>query len=260
MRRKTLIGIASVGALLIAALLLGRTWLVRDDTAPVAVEKVVEDYRGQTPAAATTKLPMGVRIPDAGVYEYATTGSEETTLLGTSRHEYPAITTIAIRATDCGFAQTWTALDKRVEEWTLCKDADALTPRRLRDVHSFYGRTDDRTYACGGGVLPLKPGDSEQRIVCATDSTTRTDRVRAVGRDAIHVGDTSVEAVHVRDRYTLQGTTDGSGTIDWWLDADTGLPIRIVTGNDSKTDTPIGKRAPYRERFDLKLRSLTPQS
>jgi hypothetical protein len=263
MRRKTLIVIASVGAFLIAALLFVRAWLVRDDTAPVSLDKVVQDYRGETSAAATTMLPANVTIPDAGVYSYATTGGEETRLLGTSTHDYPDPTTIAIRATDCGFRQTWTALDKRVEEWTFCKQPDGLKPQTFRDVHSFYGRDDDRTYRCSGdGVFPLKAGGGEQTFTCRTDSTTRTDRVRAVGREPMAVDGTTVDTIHLRDRVTLTGstTTETPGTTDWWLDPRTGLPVRIRVAIDDASDTPIGKKAQYREAFELKLRSLKPQS
>jgi hypothetical protein len=263
MRRKTLIAIASAGALLIAALLFVRAWLVRDDTAPVAVSKVVQDYRGETSAAATTTLPAGVRIPDQGVYEYATTGGEQTRLLGTSKHDYPDPTTIAIRASDCGYTQTWTALDKRVEEWTFCKQPDGLQPRSFRDVHSFYGRDDDRTYECtGDGVFPLKPRDGEQTFTCKTDSTTRVDRIRVVGREPLTVDGTTVDTIHLRDRVTLSGSTatDTPGTADWWLDPETGLPIRIRVAIKDASDTPIGKKAQYEESFDLKLQSLKPQS
>jgi hypothetical protein len=263
MRRKTLIVIASVGALLIAALLFVRAWLVRDDTAPVSVSKVVQDYRGETSAAATTTLPSDVQIPDPGVYSYTTTGGEQTKLLGTSKHAYPDPTTIAIRADDCGYTQTWTALDKRVEEWTFCKEPDGLRPRSFRDVHSFYGRDDDRTYECSGdGVFPLKPGGGEQTFTCKTDSTTRVDHVRAVGREPLSVGGTTVDTVHLRDRVSLSGstTTETPGTTDWWLDPRTGLPIRVKVSIADASDTPIGKKAQYEEAFELRLQSRRPQS
>jgi hypothetical protein len=263
MRRKTLIVIASVGALLVAALLFVRAWLVRDDTEPVSLDKVVQDYRGETSAAATTALPGNVRIPAEGVYTYATTGGEETRLLGTSKHDYPAETTIAIRATDCGFRQTWTALDKRVEEWTFCKQPDGLKPQTFRDVHSFYGRDDDRTYRCtGDGVFPLKASADGQTFTCRTDSTTRSDRVRVVGRSPVSVDGTTVDAIHLRDRVTLTGstTTETPGTTDWWLDPETGLPLRIRVAIQDASDTPIGKKAQYEEAFELRLQSLKPQS
>jgi len=261
MRRKTLIVIASVGAFLVAALLFVRAWLVRDDTEPVSLDKVVQDYRGDTSTAAATTLPADVKIPQQGVYTYTTKGSEQTQLLGTSKHEYPNPTTIAIRATDCGYRQTWTALDKRIEEWTFCKRPDGLQPQSFRDVHSFYGRDDDRTYECTGGLFPLTAGAGEQTFTCKTDSTTRSDRVRVVGREAVKVDGTTVDAIHLRDRVTLTGstTTQTPGTTDWWLDPETGLPIRVRVAIEDKSDTPIGKQAEYEESFDLQLQSLQPQ-
>lgn len=263
MRRKTLIVVASVGALLIVALLLARVWLMRDTTAPVSLDRVVEDYRGETPATASAPPTANGRIPMPGVYTYATSGQEQASVLGTSRHVYPAVTSIAIRATRCGFHQTWIALDKRVEEWTFCRRGDGLKPQRFRDVHSFYGHDDDRTYACrGDGVFPLQVREGVQTFSCKTDSTTRTDRVRTIGREPLRVGGSSVDTVHLRDRITLMGetTTEVPGTTDWWLDAETGLPIQIRVEIEDATDTPIGKQAQYEERYELKLRSLTPES
>jgi len=130
-------------------------------------------------------------------------------------------------------------------------------------VHSFYGRDDDRTYRCSGdGVFPLKAGGGEQTFTCRTDSTTRTDRVRAVGREPMAVDGTTVDTIHLRDRYTLSGstTTDSPGTSDWWLDPKTGLPIRIAVSVKDASDTPIGKKAQYQESYELKLSSLEPRS
>jgi hypothetical protein len=55
-------------------------------------------------------------------------------------------------------------------------------------------------------------------------------------------------------------TTETPGTTDWWLHPQTGLPVRIRVSSEDASDTPIGKKAQYREAFELKLRSLKPQS
>jgi hypothetical protein len=259
MRRKTLIVIASVGAFLVAALLFARAWIVRDDTSPVDVAQVVEQYRGETSAAATTPAPTRTDVPEAGVYEYATKGFEEADLLGGSRHDYPDRTTIAIVATECGFDQTWTALDKRRESWNLCRERDGLRPTRFADVHSFYGRTDDRSYECSGGQWPLDAGGPAATITCTREGVSRTDRVRAVGAEGLEVDGRKVATIHLRVRTRMQGTTDGSATFDWWLDRATGLPVRVTADVSNKSDTPIGTRAGYTERYELNLVSLEPR-
>jgi hypothetical protein len=111
-------------------------------------------------------------------------------------------------------------------------------------------------------VFPLKPGGGEQTFTCKSDSTTRTDRVRVVGREPLAVGGTTVDTIHLRDRVTLTGstTTDTPGTTDWWLDPRTGLPVRIRVSIEDASDTPIGKKAQYEEAFELRLQSLEPQA
>jgi hypothetical protein len=76
------------------------------------------------------------------------------------------------------------------------------------------------------------------------------------------VDGTTVDAIHLRDRVTLTGstTTETPGMTDWWLDPETGLPLRIRVAIKDASDTPIGKKAQYEEAFELRLQSLKPQS
>lgn len=256
MRRKPVIWLAATGAVVLAALLLFRSWLTRDTTAPVSVAKVVKQYKGER--TATTVLPAGAKIPKAGVYTFATKGSEHVSLLGGSTHSYPDQTTIAIRATDCGYQQTWTALDKRVEAWTYCALPDAIRPTQFHDIHNFYAHNDDRTYTCTGGAIPLKADGDPVTITCTKKGTTRVDHVKPVGAEKIDVGGTEVDTVHLRTSTRMSGSTVGTATYDDWLDATTGLPIRVVADVSNKSDTPIGTKAPYTEKYELKLSSLTP--
>jgi hypothetical protein len=258
MRRKPLIWLAAGGAVVLAALLLFRGWITRDTTAPVSVAKVVKEYKGER--TATTVLPAGAKIPQAGVYTYATTGFEKTDLLGGSRHDYPAQTTIAIRPSGCGFEQTWTALDKRSEAWTYCALAHAIRPTAFHDVHNFYAHNDDRTYACAGGELPLRADGDPVTITCTKKGTTRVDHVKPVGADQLEVGGTKVDTIHLRTQTRMSGSTVGTATFDDWLDAQTGLPIRITADVDNKSDTPIGTKVHYTERYELTLSSLKPAS
>jgi hypothetical protein len=251
-----LIWLAATGAIVLAALLLFRSWITRDTTAPVSVAKVVKQYKGER--TATTVLPAGAKIPDAGVYTYTTDGFEKTDLLGGSRHDYPAQTTIAIKPTDCGYEQTWTALDKRSEAWTYCALPDAIRPTDFHDVHNFYAHNDDRTYTCSGGSISLKADGDPVTITCVKKGTKRVDRVKPVGAEKIDVGGTAVATVHLRTQTTMSGSTVGESTYDSWLDAATGLPVRIKADVDNKSDTPIGAKVHYVEQYDLKLTSLTP--
>jgi hypothetical protein len=251
------IWLAAGGAVVLVAALLARSWLLRDDTAPVSVTNVVKTYRGER--TATTRLPAGVTIPQAGVYAYVTDGFEKADLLGGSRHDYPSRTTITIRPQGCGYRQTWTALDKRVEAWTFCALAPSRRPTSFRDVHSFYGRSDDRTYACGGGALPLRAEGPPATIACRRDGVQRIDRVRAVGDAPMTVGRRTVATVHLRTTTRMTGSTEGTATFDQWLDRATGLLVRVTADVVNRSDTPIGTKVGYTERYTLQLSSLEPQ-
>lgn len=225
---RRLLAVAGLLALLAAAVLGARAWMLRDTTDPIPVAEVVAQ------AAAE---------PDTRVYAYDTTGFEEASVLGTSRHDYPATTTITIARSGCGVSAHWQALDLRGERWQLCDGA----PVRLDDLHAFFGRTDDRTYRCEGERLAF---------TCAREGTTRRDRGRELGVEQVEVGGRPVPARHLRYRSTMRGETRGTGTVDLWLAVDGGVPLRVVATNASETDTPIGTDAGYRERFELRLRSL----
>jgi hypothetical protein len=255
-RRKPLIWLAATGAVVLAALLLFRSWITRDTTAPVSVAKVVKQYKGER--TATTVLPEGAKIPQAGVYTYTTDGFEKTDLLGGSRHDYPAQTTITVKPTDCGYVQTWTALDKRSEAWTYCALDGAIRPTDFQDVHNFYAHNDDRTYTCSGGALSLKPGADPVTITCVKKGTTRVDHVKTIGAESVDVGGTAVDTVHLRTQTRMSGSTVGTATFDDWLDRATGLPVRITADVDNKSDTPIGAKVHYLEQYELKLTSADP--
>jgi len=255
MRRRSVLWLAATGVVLVAAVIAARGWLLRDRTEPVDVHRVVERYRA-TPAPTARRSGT---VPAAGVYEYATTGGEQAALLGTSRHDYPPTTTVTIVPAGCGFTASWQALDLRSERWTLCRERHGVRPVRFEDVHAFYGRTDRRTYRCSGGALALTPGARPATITCARKGTTRTDRVRDAGATTLTVGGRTVATVHLRVASAMRGATDGTATVDLWLARATGLPVRIRADVANESDTPIGKRVAYRERYDLRLRSLTPR-
>jgi hypothetical protein len=232
-RPRIVLALAAGLAVLAAAAALGaRAWLLRDTTTPIDVARVVER------ASAS---------PGARVYAYDTRGFEEATALGAQRHDYPATTTLTVAAEGCGTSLRWEALDRRSERWLICDGA----PVRLDDVHAFFGRTDERSYRCSADPAGFR---------CAIDGTERTDRVEDLGRVRVEIAGETVPARRLRLRTTMRGDTAGTGTIDLWLALDAPLPLRVVAANRSTTGTPIGTDADYRERFELRLRSLEPVS
>ena len=73
------------------------------------------------------------------------------------------------------------------------------------------------------------------------------------------IATTQVEAVHVRFEDTVSGSSTGTSTTDWWLDASTGLVLREHATTETGNDTPIG-HVTFHETIDMALTSLTPQT
>lgn len=70
---------------------------------------------------------------------------------------------------------------------------------------------------------------------------------------AIDVGGESVDVIHVRTTDTFSQAQTGSEVDEWWLDATTGLPMRIVVDANL-----TGGGTDYTEKLDLQLSNLTP--
>ncbi len=229
-KTRTLAIVGGVLVVLVLAAVGGRAWVLRDTTEPVSVDRVLDRSRDKD---------------GARVYAYATRGFEEATVLGTVRHDYPATTTITVASGGCGVSLLWEALDRRSERWTVCDGA----PRELTDVHSFFGRTDERAYACRG---------TASAFTCRHEETTRTDRARELPDETLRVDGRPVATRHLRYESRMRGATRGTATYDLWLARDGGPPVRVVADVSNETDTPIGTAAKYRERVELRLRSATP--
>ena len=63
--------------------------------------------------------------------------------------------------------------------------------------------------------------------------------------------------MHVRSTDTFGDAQTGTEVDEWWLDARTGLPVRLIIDANIQSDTPVGK-ADYIEKGQLELTTLTP--
>jgi hypothetical protein len=257
-RRRIWIAIALAAAGAAAAV----AWLLalRDTPSPpVGVDRAVERFRADW-AAGGRDEPGGLRaaVPRAGVYTYAARGFETATVLGRdARHAYPATATLTVLPSACGLSARLDLLSARSSTWHVCARDGAWRVARLRDVHRFFGRLDDRTYRCDArSVWTALSGAWRARCVVA--GTTQRWRARVLSTAPVDVGGRRVPAVHVRLRSRTGGETQGTGTEDLWLVRDSGLPARWVIRNSSTTDTVAGAVA-YRESIDLRLLALTPR-
>jgi len=77
--------------------------------------------------------------------------------------------------------------------------------------------------------------------------------VEFLGTDTLTVGDTDVAVVHVRSTDTFGDAQTGTEIDEWWLDARTGLPLKLVI--DAKLNSSVGD---YIEKGTLALTTVTP--
>jgi hypothetical protein len=282
---------AAVGSLFVAGV--GLVWLHEDATA-VSVDTALERWRAipsaaapaETVATTTTTVAAGVAPesgareaatgapaiaepapapppaaePEQGVYVQATQGHEETDALGGARHDYPAETPFSVSANDCGLTFRWQPLEERWDRWDLCRTPAGLEARRFTTFHSFFRRTQQQEFDCTGAILV--PTDMTVGRTwdwaCTNAGGRAMSHTTIVGVEPIDVGGERVDAVHVRFENTFEGANAGTGTIDWWLHPDTGLPVRMAADMDTDSDSPFG-RVRYREQFTSTMTALAPR-
>ena len=276
------------------------TLLLHDTATPYTPEQALADFRAQgTPspagsAAASVALPSPTPGPTAarvapggspspaarsaasvapapvarsdeanpeGVYAYATSGGEDVDLLGGSRHDYPAETTVSYRRTACGVQTHWQPLEERYSTDDLCRTSAGGELRRAFERHTFFGQSEDEDLACGKGLvlLPANPRPGQVSTgTCRSDDTSVALRIEVHELTRMTVDDRSVEVVHLLVHGQLTGSARGVTKREEWITR-SGLLVRVVAVVNSDRDTPAGT-AHYVEQYELKLRSLDPQS
>ena len=286
---RRILGVA-IGALLISGF--GSLYLIGAGQHPLTVDRALERFRGSGsssvaptttpsgmrsgPTSAPSVLPTkttvagphpsattaaGPRDPEFGVYVYATTGYEETDALSGQRHDYPSRTTMTISPHGCGSIWRWQPLDERWEESEGCRRASGVVLNRVSIYHEFFRQGIREDFHCGDDALvwPAVPHAGDRWGFRWDSSGTRIDMVVSViGFETRTVGPDRIRAVHIRYDATLSGENEGRQLQDRWLDASSGLALRIVSSIDARATTPVGKAA-YSERYTIDLISTTPQ-
>jgi hypothetical protein len=253
MSRKWLVaGVAAVAGV-VAVGLLGAWWfLLRDVVEPATVGGAVTAYREQTNARSSS-------IP-AGVYVYETAGSERTDALGGVTHRYPRISTITVSGVPCGVGLRWDVLRGRSTTWTVCTGPNGWDERSRFERHTFFGVTDETTYACAGTAF-RPDGDragTTFTVACSTGKASEQGPGRVVGDETLAAAGTRAPTVHIRTTTSFSGDTTGEATYDFWLARDSGVPVRIAMVSATTSGSLIGD-VHYRERVALLLTSLTPR-
>lgn len=268
-RRQTLRLLASL-AVLVAALVFAWWYALRDTSTPVTVTEALSLYRADgsrgrsAPRGPAAPGPVGV--PVAGVYAFATTGSEvlRGTPLGDTSHDYPRETALVVRSTDCGFREQWVPLADRARELSLCRTDRGWQLDRARETRAFFGIDMPRELDCPASVLavPLaSPAPRRWTTTCAAtgiSQMTITTRSRVVGRERLEVAGRAISTVHVQDALRFSGETRGTATRDSWRRVRDGMLVRQSYREQTVAATHVGDVG-LTDRYDLRLVSPTPR-
>lgn len=250
--RRLVAGLIASGALLVVAV--GVAVIVAHRApAPVSVNHVLDRFRTASPAPTTTASALPP-APAAGVYLYATTGSERVSV-GDVKHTYPKTTTLSVTRGGCGLDVRWDALAGRWQEWHLCPVAGAWQLKTYVDAHKFLYLQDIHRYTCSGGAWSFSETTT---VTCDTGTSRATSVTRRVGNEDVDIAGVRVQTTHLHIEQSSTGASTSSGTMDLWLLTPTGLPARAVT-DVTGAQRVLGQTVTYRETATYTLESLTPR-
>jgi hypothetical protein len=249
-------GLVSIAAVLAAALAVAAAvWFVvlRDVAEPTTVGDAVSNFRETTEGGAEAPLPVGV-------YVYATGGFEKTDALTGVTHRYPRRSTVTVTSDPCGVQMRWDVLKGRSTVWTYCIGSSGWTLASQDESHTFFGRTERTMYMCGDMSFWPKVGAGPGRspFRCVTPTAQENGQCGLVGRDRVSVGARKVQTVHLRKTSSFTGEIRGTSTYDFWLDRESGVPLRIVMVSTTTNDSAVGD-VNYEEHVRLELESLAPR-
>jgi hypothetical protein len=193
-----------------------------------------------------------------GVYVYGTRGSEQTDALTGVTHRYPRRSAITVTSDPCGVRLRWDVLEGRSTAWTYCVSGRTWELARQDERHTFFGRTERTTYVCDDAPVRPTSGPGTYELSCSTDGVREQGTIEVLAPERIRVAGESVTAERVRKRSRFTGDTSGTALHELWLDARSGIPVRLVMVSRTTSDSPIGD-VRYEERVALRLLSLQPR-
>ena len=208
---------------------------------------------------ATAQQQTAPASPEPGVYRYATDGYESIDR-PSSRHDYPKETATTIQATDCGFRLRWQPLENRWDEMSMCNTEAGAFIAGMATHREFYGQENDTQYECSRGTYAYRPQPGATWTGTCSDGDAKMQlRGRTIGREAVQVGNETVEAVHFLVEGQLSGgDAQGTWKAQRWVDADTGLVLRLEAQTQATSKSSVGE-VHYSEQLSLRLLSTTPE-
>ena len=254
-----------VGSVVVVmAVAAGVIWLTGDHACQVTLREAEAHSGGEAGGVATNGRPT------PGVYAYTGSGTERLTLPPLSQSEGPTIPgTVSLIGADCWVLrldysthhwQTWRYCQHNGDLWEVGGTTWQLWTVGPIDV------TNVSTFTCDEGAQALPAhgtvGSTWHSRCSGTNSTIAGTTVtsgpyRLVGTGVLTINGTRVPAVRFRRSRTDTGGQRGTEQADVWLDARSGLPLRLDQHLRVVTSTGFGTST-YTQDGSLWLTSMTP--
>jgi hypothetical protein len=252
-------GVAVVIAVAVAIAVL---WFGREDATQLSDDQALTDFRtGGTVASEPTSGPL------PGVYAATASGTESIGLPGFDEQLGPNAPVTVTHHDDGCFVFRADFNSHHWRSWTFCPQesatssltrTDSFTARKAPglDVESIATYTCDRPL----DFMWTDPDVGESRSSACTGTTDLDDSITADEgvAEVLDLGTTevegeTVETIHLRTTDSFSQAQSGYETEEWWLDAETGLPLKIALESDLS-----GGPSDYSERWELELTTLAP--
>ncbi|MCW2955687.1 MAG: hypothetical protein JWO69_556 [Thermoleophilia bacterium] len=262
--KKLLLAVVAL-AVIIVVILAVRLVGARDETDTVDAQDAQALIENDDDASDDDAPGIAGDRPEPGTYTYEGSGSESVTILGGSKHDFPAEVAVVVELDDDN-EQAWTAnavfVKQHIEERDFRTTNAGLEDLGFRREIEFFGQVQDNRYECSDGAerfrADAEPG-STTSWTCTQEGDKATIKYTStlVGTEALEIGGEQVETWHVKVDSTQSGDTVGTDASEFWY-AETGLAVRMKANLRTRTKSVLGE-TDFRERYDYTLASLVPE-
>lgn len=255
--------VVTAGVAVLIALAGFYVWLyfLRDVSTRTDVAQALSDFRAQRYASGKLNPKFRAKVPEAGVYQYETTGSESFDALVGSSHDFDGISSITLTVTGCGVREHWRVLEERWSKADLCLGDRGARLRRLTEFHEFFGQSRQTEYLCREEPVPftrdLRVGMSWVTNCRSEDSKMET-RAKVEAFEPISVAGTSYPAIRISSKTTLTGDPAGTAERVSWMRRSDGLLLKRTSTSSARVKAAGGGQVD--ENFTLELVSATPRN
>jgi hypothetical protein len=245
-------------------------FLTRDTASPYKLGQALEQYKVLQQRDQSGSRKLQTSLPPTGVYSYTTTGSESARAPGllASSQPYPRTTTMTVFSAGCGEDWRWQPLSNRYEDLVVCRTSGAaMTLQSRYDVEEFYGDTDRRFFSCVAGSVLLPAGAQTGNSLsgeCTNRGNSNSGGLtigysgEVADDEVLSVAGVQVPTIHIVLKEKMTGDTIGTGTESLWLDSNSGLLVKEIRSEQTRSKSSVGW-VPSTETFDLMLVSTTPK-